>query len=101
MRRGEQSEKSKMPHDLRQDIRGDITKLSISLKRPHKEVSRDTRRCWVKTAVVLAGIDTTIFTPLYQGSSPQWAAADAEIEVPSVENTEREGSPFKAWSRSV
>ena len=34
-------------------------------------------------------------------SAPQWEAADAEIKVPSVENTEFEGSPFKAWGRSV
>ena len=33
--------------------------------------------------------------------SPQWGAADAEIKVPYVENTEHKGSPFKAWSRSV
>ena len=32
---------------------------------------------------------------------PQWAAADAEIKVPSGENTEIKRSPFKAWSRSV
>ena len=32
---------------------------------------------------------------------PQLGAADAEIKVPSVENTELKGSPFKAWSRSV
>ena len=32
---------------------------------------------------------------------PQWGAADAEIKVPSVENTELIRSPFKAWSRSV
>ena len=31
----------------------------------------------------------------------QWGAADAEIKVPSEENTELKGSPFKAWSRSV
>ena len=31
----------------------------------------------------------------------QWGAADAEIKVPSDENTELKGSPFKAWSRSV
>ena len=30
----------------------------------------------------------------------QWGDADAEIEVPSVENTELKGSPSKAWSRS-
>ena len=33
--------------------------------------------------------------------SPQWGAADAEIKVPSVENRELKGSPFKARSRSV
>ena len=33
--------------------------------------------------------------------APQWGAADAEIKVPSVENMELKGSPFKAWSRSV
>ena len=34
-------------------------------------------------------------------SAPQWGAADAEIKVPSGENTELKRSPFKAWSRSV
>ena len=33
--------------------------------------------------------------------TPQWGAADAEIKVPSVEKTELERFPFKAWSRSV
>ena len=32
---------------------------------------------------------------------PAVGAADAEIKVQSVENTELEGSPFKAWGRSV
>ena len=34
-------------------------------------------------------------------TAPQWGAADAEIKVPSGENTELKRSPFKAWSRSV
>ena len=33
--------------------------------------------------------------------SPQWGAADAEIKVPSGENTELKRSTFQAWSRSV
>ena len=33
--------------------------------------------------------------------TPQWGAADAEIKVPSGENTELKRSPFKAWSKSV
>ena len=32
---------------------------------------------------------------------PQWGAVDAEIKVPSGENTELKRSPFKASSRSV
>ena len=35
------------------------------------------------------------------GHTPQWGAADAEIKVPSGENTELKRSPFKAWSRSI
>ena len=31
----------------------------------------------------------------------QWGAEDAEIKVPSDENTALKRSPFKAWSRSV
>ena len=31
----------------------------------------------------------------------QWGAVDAEIKVPSDENTELKGSPFNAWSRSI
>ena len=33
--------------------------------------------------------------------APQWGAVDAEIKVPSDENTELKGSPLKAWSRSA
>ena len=32
---------------------------------------------------------------------PQWGAADAEIKVPSGEDTELKRFPLKAWSRSV
>ena len=34
-------------------------------------------------------------------SAPRCGAADAEIKVPSGENTELEGSTFKTWGRSV
>ena len=33
--------------------------------------------------------------------TPQWGVADAEIKVPSVENTELKGSLFEAWSMSL
>ena len=40
-------------------------------------------------------------TRLLLSKVPQWGAADAEIKVPSGENTELKRSPFKAWNRSV
>ena len=33
--------------------------------------------------------------------APHWGAADAEIKVPSGENTELRRSPFKAWIKSI
>ena len=44
--------------------------------------------------------NTVLFMYLFR-SNPQWGAADAEIKVPSGENTELKRSPCKAWSRSV
>ena len=37
----------------------------------------------------------------YPSGPPQWGAVDAEIKVPSGENTELKQSPFKARSMSV
>ena len=44
---------------------------------------------------------TDLATPFLMLLPPQWGAADAEIKVPSGENTELKRSPFQAWSRSV
>ena len=49
----------------------------------------------VITVLGLFRLGATSMTP------PQWGAADAEIKVPSDENTELKGSPFQGWSRSV
>ena len=38
------------------------------------------------------------FLSLSTGLCPAVGAADAEIKIPSVENTELKGSPFKAWT---
>ena len=50
------------------------------------------RYSWKRTSIHLL---VTLCT------TPQWGAADAEIKVPSGENTELKRSPFKVWSRSV
>ena len=44
---------------------------------------------------------TNYITPSPHPHPPQWGAADAEIKVPSGENTELKRSPFKTWSRSA
>ena len=46
---------------------------------------------------------TNLHSPIrvFCQEAPQWGAADAEIKVPSGENTELKRSPFQAWSRSV
>ena len=49
----------------------------------------------------LSSLKTINHSQLLLFISPQWGAADAEIKVPSGENTELKRSPFKDWSRSV
>ena len=41
------------------------------------------------------------FSEIPLNEPPQWGAADAEVKVPSGENTELKRSPFKAWGKSV
>ena len=52
---------------------------------------------------IIAGLKTNFNTSLNYSvrKSPQWGAADAEINVSSGENTDLKRTPFKAWSRSV
>ena len=54
-----------------------------------------------KVKSLSAPIATVRVVPLSYDSASQWGAADAEIKVPSGENTELKRSPFHAWSRSV
>ena len=53
------------------------------------------------TTTVAAVANTTPTTACTTVTTPQWGAADAEIKIPSGENTELKRSPFKAWSKSV
>ena len=70
------------------------------------------RMCWMKVMISVDSINDSQATKWLKTnqcsvshitltSVPQWGAADAEIKVPSGENTELKRSPFKAWSRSV
>ena len=55
--------------------------------------NQDGQRLFVLTILLFGAVD--------QYQTPAVGAADAEIKVPSGENTELKRSPFKDWSRSV
>ena len=55
----------------------------------------------VLTSTVIVPQAFGLTTMLYYAGSPQWGAVDAEVKVPSGENTELNNFPFKAWSRSL
>ena len=45
------------------NLRGNITRLFITLTKPFKIASQDTLARWIKTTLQSAGIDMSIFTP--------------------------------------
>ena len=67
-------------------VQQDYQKLAVGQLPPRKVLEPEARRGILQQKT---------------NSSPQWGAADAEIKVPSGENTELKRSPFPAWSRSV
>ena len=61
-------------------------------------------RAHVLTCIIMRqriGLGSLVFNNCFPCSTLQWGAADAEIKVPSGENTELKRFLFKAWSRSV
>ena len=58
-------------------------------------------RLFLITPSIYAVLHSLLFFLVVFLPPPQWGAADAEINVPSGENTELKRSPFQAWSRSV
>ena len=67
--------------------------LSVSLSRSFRPS--------VSSPLALSPPHLCLSKVLCSSLSPPWGAADAEIKVASVENTELKDSPFKAWSMSV
>ena len=63
------------------DVRGKETKLFLTLKSPHKGISRDTLRRWLRDALCNAGIDLTIFSPHSTRSASTSAAAKNKIPL--------------------
>ena len=66
------------------NIRGKETKLLITLKAPHKGISRDTLRRWVKDALSNAGIDLGIFAPHSTRSASTSMAVNNKVPLPTL-----------------
>ena len=60
----------------------------------YRDLLTDLMHIYVSLFFVIIIIDVVVFVIV----SPQWGAADAEIKVPSGENTELKRPPFKAVS---
>ena len=78
-----------------------LLKLCNLLVLPNYEGSSDQHCHGTKEEVHHHHVIINVIVTIGHSSAPQWGAADAEIKVPSGENTELKRTPFQAWSRSV
>ena len=75
--------------------------IPLLMSTEHPQASHRQRWSFVSACGQSSACKHDFCLPLLLVSTPQWGAADAEIKVPSGENTELKRSPFKAWSKSV
>ena len=54
-----------------------------------------------KQNMTISVVSFKVLASLQPDLAPPWGAADTEVKIPSVDNTELKGSPFEAWSRSA
>lgn len=73
-------------------LRSGHTQLFISYMKPHSGVSKDTLARWIRTVLVKAGIDMTIFTPHSTRAAAASAASKAVVPLQSILKT-------AGWSR--
>lgn len=67
-------------------LRGNISKLFISVQKPHKEVCQSTISRWIKQTLVEAGIDMNIFSP-HSTRSASTSAVATKIPVDTILRT--------------
>lgn len=58
--------------------------LFISFNKPHKKVSRETIRRWIKQVMILAGIDVQIFKPHSTRAASTSAATKADEPISEI-----------------
>ena len=70
-----------------QVLRGEDTKLFISFVKPHRTVSTETIRRWLKTSLELCGIDTTAFKAHSFRAASASAAKQADVPIEKILET--------------
>ena len=68
-------------------LRGTEEKLFISFIKPHKQLSRDTIRRWLKTMMKIAGIDIEIYGAYSTRSASVSKAANLNISMEQIMQT--------------
>lgn len=75
-----------------EELRNEIKEVFITIKKPHRKVSRDTVSRWIKTVLRLSGINVGQFKP---GSTRAAAVSKAKSTGANIEEILRAGG----WSR--
>ena len=66
------------------DLRGEISKLFISIIKPHKTVNKGSISRWIKATLTLAGIDTFKFKPHSTRAASTSSADRATVPITSI-----------------
>ena len=69
-----------------QPLRGVLTNLFLTVKPPHSGASKDTLTRWVRTAMTMANIDTTVFRPNSVRAASTSAAKRGGASVQEIMN---------------
>ena len=69
-----------------QSLRGE-KRLFISHRKPNEKVSKDTTARWIKTVMMNAGVDTSVFKPHSTRSAAVSKANAAAVPISNILNT--------------
>jgi hypothetical protein len=68
-------------------LRGNITQLFITTKKPYKAVTRDTICRWTRTVLIKSGIDVNIFKPHSTRAASTTAANVRNVPMSTILKT--------------
>ena len=58
--------------------------LLLSIKRPHKKITKSTIARWIKSILSLAGINTNILTAHSTRAASSWTAKNAGVSLTAI-----------------